>query len=106
MVKAYRWSGLKSIFKVHAQVHDKSTSKESSETRWYISSLGLDAEQDLNAVRSHRQVESMHWMLDMTLREDESRIRKKQGPFVFNVMRKKAMTLFKQDTTKSASMAG
>jgi hypothetical protein len=43
--------------------------------------------------------------LDMTFREDESRIRKKQGPLVSNVMRKIAMTLFKHDTTKSASMA-
>ena len=47
----------------------------------------------------------MHWMLDMNFREDESRIRKKQGPFVFNVMRKIVMALFKQDTTKTASMA-
>ena len=105
LAKAYRWSGLKSIIKVHAQVHDKSTGKDTAESRWYISSLDLDAEQALNAVRSHWQVESMHWILDMTFREDESRIRKKQGPLVFNVMRKIAMTLFKQDTTKSASMA-
>jgi len=107
LAKAYRWSGLKSIIKVQvqAQVHDKSTGKDIAETRWYISSLDLDAAQALNAVRSHWQVESMHWMLDMTFREDESRIRKKQGPLVFNIMRKIAMTLFKQDTTKSASMA-
>ena len=44
-------------------------------------------------------------MLDMTFREDESRIRKKQGPLVFNIMRKIAMALFKRDITKSASMA-
>jgi len=105
LAKAYRWSGLKSIIKVQAQVHDKSTGKDTAETRWYISSLDLDAAQALNAARSHWQVESMHWMLDMTFREDESRIRKKQGPLVFNIMRKIAMTLFKQDTTKSASMA-
>jgi len=103
--KRYQWSGLKSIIKVTAQVHDKSTSQETTETRWYISSLGLNAEQALNVVRSHWQVESMHWMLDMTFREDESRIRKKRGPLVFNVMRKIAMALFKQDTTMSASMA-
>jgi len=47
----------------------------------------------------------MHWVLDMTFREDESRIRKKQGALVFNVMRKIAMALFKQDETKTASMA-
>ncbi|MGP5157764.1 ISAs1 family transposase [Pseudoalteromonas prydzensis] len=103
--KIYQWSGLKSVIQVTAEVHDKSSGTDTIETRWYISSLALGAEQALNAVRSHWQVESMHWMLDMNFREDESRIRKKQGPLVFNVMRKIAMVLFKQDTTKTASMA-
>lgn len=105
LANAYQWKGLKSIIKIHARVHDKSSGKETEETRWYISSLTLNAEQALHAVRSHWQVESMHWVLDMTFREDESRIRKKQGPLVFNIMRKIAMALFKQDETKSASMA-
>ena len=47
----------------------------------------------------------MHWMLDMTFREDESRIRKGNGALAFNVMRKIALNLFKQDETKSASIA-
>ncbi|AAZ25236.1 hypothetical protein CPS_3336 [Colwellia psychrerythraea 34H] len=105
LAKAYRRSGLKSIIKVHTQVHDKSTGKDTAETRWNISSLDLHVVQALNAVRSHWQVESIHWMLDMTFRVDESRICRKQGPHVFNVMRKIAMTLFKQDTTKLVSMA-
>ena len=103
--KKFRWSGLNSVIKVTAHVYDKSAGAETTETRWYVSSLELNAEQALNAVRSHWQVESMHWMLDMTFREDESRIRKQQGPLVFNVMRKIAMALLKQDKTKSASMA-
>lgn len=103
--KAYRWPGLKSIIKIHAHVHNKSTGKETIETRWYITSLGLNAEQALHAVRSHWQVESMHWVLDMTFREDESRIRKERGPLVFNILRKISMALFKQDETKTASMA-
>ncbi len=41
----------------------------------------------------------------MRFREDESRIRKKQGSLVFNIMRKIAMALFKQDNTKSVSIA-
>jgi len=105
LAKEYQWSGLKSIIKVSSEVHEKSTGKDTTETRWYISSLDLNAEQTLHAVRSHWQVESMHWVLDMTFREDESRIRKKRGPLAFNVMRKIAMALFKQDDTKSASMA-
>lgn len=83
-----------------SDVIEKSTGKETNETRWYISSLGLNAKQSLDSVRSHWQVESMHWVLDMTFREDESRIRKAQGPLVFNAMRKIAMALFKQDDTK------
>ncbi len=59
----------------------------------------------LHAIRSHWQVESMHWVLDMTLREDESRIRKKRGPLVFNIQRKIAMALLKKDDTKTASIA-
>jgi predicted transposase YbfD/YdcC len=80
--KEYRWSGLKSIIKISVKFHDKSTGRDTNETRWYITSLDLNAEQSLHAVRSHREVESMHWVLDMTFREDESRIRKKQGPLV------------------------
>ena len=66
--KQYQWVGLKSIIKVTSIVHEKSTRQDTTETRWYISSLGLDAEQALYAVRHHWQVESMHWMLDMTFR--------------------------------------
>jgi predicted transposase YbfD/YdcC len=103
--KKYQWVGLTSIVKVTSDVHEKLTGKDTTETRWYISSLGLNAERALYAVRNHWQVESMHWMLDMTFREDESRIRKGNGPLAFNVMRKVAMGLFKQDKTKSASIA-
>lgn len=105
LAKGYQWSGLQTVIKVTSEVIDKSSGATSTETRWYVSSLALNAKQALDGVRSHWQVESMHWMLDMTFREDESRIRKQQGPLVFNVMRKIAMALFKKDTSKSASMA-
>lgn len=104
LAKQYQWSGLKSVIQVTSTIHEKSTSTDSVETRWYVSSLGLNAGQALNCVRSHWQIESMHWVLDMTFREDESRIRKGHGALVFNVMRKIAMALFKQDETKTASM--
>ena len=87
------------------QKHIINQQVNTNETRWYIRSLDLNAEQALHAVRSHWQVESMHWMLDMTFREDESRIRKGNGALAFNLMRKIALNLFKQDETKSASIA-
>ena len=105
LAKDYRWAGLKTIIKVTSQVEDVVSGKKTQETRWYISSLGLDAKQVSQAVRNHWQVESMHWMLDMTFREDESRIRKGHGPLAFNVLRKIALNLFKRDDTIKASMA-
>ena len=102
--KDYRWDGLQSVIKVTATVEEKLSGKQSEETRWYISSLTLNAQQALDAIRSHWQVESMHWMLDVTFREDESRIRRGTGALAFNVLRKIALSLFKQDTSKSISM--
>ena len=55
--KTYRWGRFKSIIKIKAQVHDKSTGKDTEEVRWFISSLDLNAEQALNALRSYWQVE-------------------------------------------------
>ncbi|MDD9197622.1 ISAs1 family transposase, partial [Aliivibrio sp. S3MY1] len=102
--KEYRWDGIHSIVKVTAKVEEKLSGRKSEEIRWYISSLPLNARQALHAVRSHWQVESMHWVLDMTFREDESRIRRGTGALAFNVLRKIALSLFKQDTTKNISM--
>ncbi|CAK2135880.1 transposase [Vibrio crassostreae] len=46
----------------------------------------------------------MYWMLDMTFIEDESRIRRGTGALAFNILRKIALSLFKQDTSKNISM--
>jgi hypothetical protein len=48
--KDYQWSCLRSILEVTAEIHDKSAGTDTTETRWYISSLDLNAEQGLNAV--------------------------------------------------------
>jgi len=45
LAKAYQWTGFKSIIKINAQVHDKSAGKDTEGTRWFISSLDLNAEQ-------------------------------------------------------------
>jgi len=104
LAKKYQWAALFSIIKVHSEVYDKTTGKTTTEIRWYISSLSINAKEALHAIRSHWQVESMHWILDMTFREDESRIRRGNGALAFNVMRKIALNLFKQDKTRTASI--
>jgi len=68
------WVGLKSIGVVVSEcVRD---GKETVEVRYYISSLAVGVKRFAHAVRSHWSIEnSCHWTLDVTYREDESRIR-------------------------------
>ena len=68
------WKGLKSIAIVTSLcLRD---GKETIEVRYYISSLAVDVKQFARAVRGHWGIEnSCHWILDVTYREDESRIR-------------------------------
>ena len=69
-----RWAGLKTIgIVVLLCLRD---GKETSEMRYFISSLAMGVKRFARAVRSHWGIEnSCHWSLDLTYREDESRIR-------------------------------
>ena len=72
----------------------------SFEQRYYITSLG-DAKSFQRAVRSHWGIENgLHWRLDVTFREDESRIRRGNAPHNIGVIRHVAMNLLKREKTK------
>lgn len=94
------WKNLRSIVKVTSERQLLTTGKTEQETRYFITSLGADAQQILHAVRAHWQVEnSLHWVLDMAFREDESRVRKDHAPENFAVIRQFALNLLKQDNS-------
>jgi predicted transposase YbfD/YdcC len=80
--------------------------KATTENRWYISSLSSgDAAQLLSAVRQHWAIENtLHWTLDVTFREDDSRIRIKNAQQNFSLLRKLALNLIKQDTETKGSV--
>jgi predicted transposase YbfD/YdcC len=94
-----QWKGLKSIgVAISACVRD---GKETIEKRYYISSLPVGVKRFARAVRGHWGIEnSCHWSLDMTFREDESRIRDRNLRENFAWLHRFLLSLLKQHPSK------
>ena len=71
-----------------------------------MSSLRYDnAPQILSGVRAHWGIENqVHWCLDMAFREDDSRIRKGNGPANMAVLRHMALNLVRKEKTPKLSL--
>ena len=96
LVQRDHWNDLNSIVMIEAERHVKG--KVSIEHRYYLSSATLDASSFLDATRAHWSIEnSLHWILDVAFREDESRIRKGYGAENFAILRHIALNLLKQE---------
>ncbi len=96
------WKGLKSIGK--ATLICVRDGKETIETRYYISSLGVQVKQFARAIRSHWGIENgCHWSLDMIYRDDESRIRVPNMRENFAWLNRFTLSLLKQHPDKKQS---
>lgn len=75
------------------------------ETRYYISSLEANAAKISHAIRCHWHVEnSLHWILDVTFKEDDSRIRRGVAAENMSVMRHLALNLIKKEEESKFSI--
>ena len=103
LVDCNDWHNLFTIAKVTNTIecNDKTT----TESRYFISSLPAhNAKQILNAVRSHWKIESMHWSLDVSFREDSSRICNENRAINFGICRKMALSFLKNEKSFKASI--
>jgi predicted transposase YbfD/YdcC len=76
---------------------------ETVEARYYISSLKLGVKQFARAVRSHWSIENTcHWSLDVTYREDQSRIRDRHARENFAWLNRFTLSLLKQHPGKDS----
>ena len=99
-----RWEKLNSLARITYTRTEQNTVVK--EHRHYISSLLPDKpEAILNAIRAHWQVENcLHWSLDVTFREDNSRIRDENAAVNMSWLRKLSLGLLKNDTSFKASI--
>lgn len=95
-----KWAKLHSLIKL-ITVRNGQTSP-----RYFISSWSASAQDFLQAIRDHWQVENgLHWVLDIAFREDESHIRKDHAPQNMALMRQLVLNLLKQETTAKVGIA-
>jgi predicted transposase YbfD/YdcC len=88
-----------SVIRVRARIQRGQTTH--TETRYYISSATLDAVRAGQAIRGHWGIENrLHWVLDVTFNEDQSRLRKGFGARNMAVVRHFALNLVRSATDK------
>jgi predicted transposase YbfD/YdcC len=76
-----------------------SRGRTSVEGRYYILSRQLSATEFAEAVRGHWSIENqLHWQLDVSFREDESRVRTGHAAANLSVIRRFALGLLKRET--------
>jgi len=87
------WAGLRSIAMTKNTITKNGVT--TTETRYFISSLPLDVKEIARAIRGHWIVESYHWHLDVTLREDENHTIDRDSAYNLNIIRKMAINVLK-----------
>jgi predicted transposase YbfD/YdcC len=99
----HKWAGLESIAVVEAnRTVDQKTSVH---RRYYITSLPPDAKRIGHAIRNHWGIENrLHWVLDMSFREDECRVRTSNAPQNLAALRHIALNLIRSEKRQQRSV--
>lgn len=97
-----KWSIIQGIIQIQStRIVD---GKESKEARYYLSSL-TSADAAAKAIREHWGIENqLHWVLDMSFGEDQSRIRKGNAPHNIAIIRHAVLNVINQLKTKRQSV--
>jgi predicted transposase YbfD/YdcC len=101
-----KWELVDAVIKVQRfrQVFDTKTKawKHSDKTSFYISTVVLSAQEFCQAIRNHWGIENRnHYVRDVTLGEDKSRIR--TNPHIFAKLRSFALNIFRKNKVQNVS---
>jgi predicted transposase YbfD/YdcC len=98
------WPDAQSIVRVCRETVD-GQGKKTKEVRNFISSLPANVKRLASAIRGHWGIENtLHWSLDVTFNEDQSRIRQGYAAENAALLRRLALSILKQDTRYSNSL--
>ncbi|MBF0328268.1 MAG: ISAs1 family transposase [Nitrospirae bacterium] len=91
-----KWAGLKSLVMVESI--REMQGKRTTERRCFITSLAADAKHLGSIIRAHWGIEnSLHYVLDMSFNEDQSRARTGDSAENLAIVRRFALNLLKQN---------
>ena len=97
-----QWAGIKAIGMV-ISITENSDGTTSQDVRYFIVSRYLSGERFAQSVRGHWSIEnSLHWVLDVTFNEDQSRTRKRRMADNLSWLRRFAISLLKQHPSKNS----
>jgi predicted transposase YbfD/YdcC len=95
-----RFHALKSLVKTTTTTEWRG--KVTQETRYFISSALLTPQRAAQAIRAHWGVESLHWVLDVVFKEDQSRLRRGHGAQNMALVRRLAFNLVRAGKGKKS----
>jgi predicted transposase YbfD/YdcC len=96
------WPGLAAVLAVETIRGIPGRGKVTAEIRHYLSSAALPPEALAAAIRDHWRIENgLHWVLDVTFREDASRVRERNATRNLALLRRIALNLARADRTRA-----
>ena len=98
------WEGAKHIVEV-VRTHQQEGQPDKAQTTYYLTSMGNNVQEIAKIIRGHWQIESYHWVLDVTFREDESLIYAEDGAKNMALFKRMLINLLKAHPLKD-SIAG
>ena len=105
--QADQWPSLRGLVRIEAERYHKVSGKTEREIRYYITSLKPDAARLNAAIRQHWGIENkLHWALDVSFGEDQSRKRAGNAAQNFSLLNRIALNLLKQETSLKRGIKG
>jgi predicted transposase YbfD/YdcC len=101
------WPDLSAVLAVETIRGVNGAHKVEAEIRYFLTSCDDDPAVLVQAIRRHWSVENaLHWVLDLTFREDDSRVRDRTAARNLALLRKIALNLIARDRRSRASLRG